>query len=187
MDWCDRVIHSLAVDVSVNFSSPGAPLRAPVFLLALFNTESFNTAFKTLVATNISINQSSLIMFLLALFRGERWAVQTMSPWSIMTLNLSLMPKMNFDSPCQHQPSVSLFTAVVFKFNCTLVMKVSIFCMLGGSLDWIHTFDRRQQICWWSSLHIHRTYLINLKCIYSTLLTPVNPIRQSMCGCYDMF
>lgn len=32
------VLHSLAVDVSMNFSSPGAPLRAPVFLLARFNT-----------------------------------------------------------------------------------------------------------------------------------------------------
>lgn len=35
-----KVIHSLAVDVSVNFSSPGAPLRAPVFLLALFSTKN---------------------------------------------------------------------------------------------------------------------------------------------------
>lgn len=31
---------SLAVEVSVNFSFPGAPLRAPVFLLALFSTEN---------------------------------------------------------------------------------------------------------------------------------------------------
>lgn len=35
-----NVLDSLAVDVSVNFSLPGAPLRAPVFLLALFSTEN---------------------------------------------------------------------------------------------------------------------------------------------------
>lgn len=39
-DWTGKGLHSLAVDVSVNFSSPGAPLRAPVFLLALFSTEN---------------------------------------------------------------------------------------------------------------------------------------------------
>lgn len=35
-----NVLDSLAVEVSVNFSLPGAPLRAPVFLLALFSTEN---------------------------------------------------------------------------------------------------------------------------------------------------
>lgn len=33
-------LHSLAVDMSVYLSSPGAPLRAPVFLLALFSTKN---------------------------------------------------------------------------------------------------------------------------------------------------
>lgn len=62
-------LHSLAVDVSMNFSSPGAPLRAPVFLLARFNTvnvpqklEAINSCFYTvkedtlLLATSFDYN-----------------------------------------------------------------------------------------------------------------------------------
>lgn len=43
MEIVVTVRHLLAVDISGYLSSPGAPLRAPVFLLPLFSTIMLNT------------------------------------------------------------------------------------------------------------------------------------------------
>lgn len=55
-------LHSLAVDVSMNFSSPGAPLRAPVFLLARFNTVNVPQKLEAVNVHFYKVQQETLLL-----------------------------------------------------------------------------------------------------------------------------
>lgn len=79
---------------------------------------------------------------------------------------LLLMPKMNFNSPCRHRPSVSLFMAVIFKFNLTLksVNDESVHILYVRWFAGLDTCDRRQQTadsCTQNLTHQLKIHLFN--------------------------